>query len=140
MVYEKSCGFVVYKELQGVRSYLIIRASNGEYGFPKGHVEGGETEYETAARELKEETNVEAKVIDGFRHQIEYNLPNKPNVIKRSVYFLGKCTAESIVCQESEVSEAEFVTFETALERLSFEDTKKILKKADSYISTMVSK
>ena len=138
MVYEKSCGFVVYKEHQGERMYLIIRASNGDYGFPKGHVEGNETEYEAAIRELKEETNVEVEIVDGFRHQIEYALPNKPNVIKQSVYFLGKCTAESIVCQESEVSEAAFITFDTALERLSFEDTKKILKKADSYISTMV--
>jgi tRNA nucleotidyltransferase (CCA-adding enzyme) len=122
-----------------MRLYLIVRTTNGEYGFPKGHVEGNETEYETAIRELKEETNLEVQIIDGFRCQTEYKFPNRVDVMKRSVYFLGKCTKNDIVCQESEVSEAMFVPIETALELLSFEDTKRILKEADSYICSMVS-
>lgn len=137
MIYEKSCGFVTYSEKDDVRLYLIIRASNGEYGFPKGHVELNETEYETAIRELKEETNVEVQVIDGFRRQIEYKIPNKANVMKQSVYFLGKCTAVDVVCLESEVSEALFVPIEVALELLSFEDTKNVLKEADLYIDSL---
>ena len=137
MIYEKSCGFVTYSEKDDVRLYLIIRASNGEYGFPKGHVELNETEYETAIRELKEETNVEVQVIDGFRRQIEYKIPNKANVMKQSVYFLGKCTAVDVVCQETEVSEALFVPIEVALELLSFEDTKNILKEVDIYLDTL---
>ena len=137
MIYEKSCGFVAYREKDDIRLYLIIRASNGEYGFPKGHMELNESERETAIRELKEETNVEAQVIAGFRRQIEYKFPNKTNVMKQSVYFLGKCTAVDVVCQESEVSEVLFVPIEAALELLSFEDTKNILKEADIYLDTL---
>ena len=107
----------------------------GTYGFPKGHVEGGETEYETAKRELKEETGVEAEIIDGFRRQIEYKLPGKTDVIKQSVYFIGKCTAFQITPQASEVSEAVFVPLSTALELLTFESTREILKEADTYLS-----
>jgi 8-oxo-dGTP pyrophosphatase MutT (NUDIX family) len=135
MIYEKSCGVIVYKEFWGERLYLIIRSLRGEYGFPKGHVEGGETEYETAKRELKEETGVEAEIIDGFRRQIEYKLPGKTDVIKRSVYFIGKCTAFQITPQASEVSEAVFVPLSTALELLTFESTREILKEADTYLS-----
>lgn len=40
--YRKSCGFVVFKKIQNEIFYLIIRAWNGEYGFPKGHVENNE--------------------------------------------------------------------------------------------------
>ena len=134
MIYEKSCGFVVYKEIQGENYYLIIRNINGEYGYPKGHVENNESEHETAIRELKEETNIEVEIIDGFRYQIEYKFPNKTNVMKRSVYFLGKCLEDDIVCREGEVSEAMFVSFERAIELLPFEDTKKILKEADAYV------
>jgi len=137
MLYEKSCGFVVYMENQDVRSYLVIRSSNGEYGFPKGHVEYNETEYETAIRELKEETNLEVQIIDGFRRQIEYKLPNKADVMKQSVYFLGKCTEENIVCQETEVSEAMFVSLEKALALLSFKNTKEILLDANAYIDSL---
>ena len=137
MHYEKSCGFVAYKEKDDVRLYLIIRASNGEYGFPKGHVELNETEYETAIRELKEETNVEVQIINGFRRQIEYKFPNKVDVMKQSVYFLGRCTEIDVVCQETEVSEVLFVPIEVALELLSFEDTRNILREADMYLDTL---
>ena len=139
MKYIKSCGFVVYKELPDTRLYLVILNSSGEYGFPKGHVEGNETEYETAIRELKEETNLEVQIIDGFRRQIEYKFPNKADVMKKSVYFLGKCIKNDIVRQESEISEAIFVPIETATKLLSFEETKKILKEAEDYICSMTS-
>ena len=137
MRYIKSCGAVVFTRLNNEIHYVIIRQTNGDWGFPKGHMELNETEYETAIRELKEETNVEVQVIDGFRRQIEYKFPNKANVMKQSVYFLGKCTAVDVVCQETEVSEALFVPIEVALELLSFEDTKNILKEADIYLDTL---
>ena len=137
MHYEKSCGFVAYKEKDDVRLYLIIRTSNGEYGFPKGHVELNETEYETAIRELKEETNVEVQIINGFRRQIEYKFPNKVDVMKQSVYFLGRCSEIDVVCQETEVSEVLFVPIEVALELLSFEDTRNILREADMYLDAL---
>ena len=137
MIYIKSCGFVVYKELNDKRLYLIIRTSNGEYGFPKGHVEENETEHETAIRELKEETNIEVQIVDGFLCKIEYKFPNKEDVIKIAVYFIGKCIKDDIVCQETELLEAMFVPIETALELLSFDDTKGVLKEADGYISSL---
>ena len=133
----KSCGFVVYRELQDAREYLIICNSSEEYGFPKGHVEGNETEHETARRELKEETNLEVQIIEGFRRQIEYKFPNKANVMKQSVYFLGKCMKTDIVCRENEILSALFVPMEKALTLLSFEDTKAILKEADAYIHSI---
>ena len=104
MIYIKSCGFVVYKELNDKRLYLIIRTSNGEYG---------------------------------FRRKIEYKFPNKEDVIKIAVYFIGKCIKDDIVCQETEILEAMFVPIETALELLSFDDTKRVLKEADGYISSL---
>lgn len=134
MEYRKSCGFVVFKNFQDEIHYLIIRAWNGEYGFPKGHVENDESEYETAIRELKEETNVEVQILNGFRQQIEYKFPNRENLIKQSVYFLGEWIGNDIKCQEKEVSEAKFVTYVEALELLTFDETKGVLKKAHNFI------
>ena len=136
MEYVTSCGFVPYREVGEERQYLIIHSRNGDCGFPKGHMEPGETEHETAIRELKEETNIEARIIDGFRRQIEYPLPNRENVMKRSVYFLGKCTSDDLVCQECEVAEAAFVPFKQALEALTFEETKEILRDAEAFLNS----
>ena len=91
MKYIKSCGVVVFKRINNINYYLIIKSMNGDIGFPKGHAETDETELETAFRELKEETNVEVELLAGFRYQIEYKIPNMNNVIKQAVYYLGKC-------------------------------------------------
>ena len=134
MRYIKSCGFVAYKRIENVNHYLIIRSLNGDVGFPKGHMESGESELETAIRELKEETGVDVKVIQGFRRQIEYELRRIPDTIKQSVYFLGQCTSDKIICQEAEVAEASFISYEDALKILTFEETKNILKDAEIFI------
>ena len=134
MRYIKSCGFVAYKRIENVNHYLIIQSLNGNVGFPKGHMESGESELETAIRELKEETGVDVKVIQGFRRQIEYELRRIPDTIKQSVYFLGQCTSDKIICQEAEVAEASFISYEDALKILTFEETKNILKDAEIFI------
>ena len=137
MLYEKSCGFVVYKETEAGRQYLIIRGSHGEYGFPKGHTEPGETELETAIRELKEETDLQVQVIGGFRRQIAYQLRANMNITKQAVYFLGKCHDDRITLQESELMEARFLPLDQALAQLSFDMIIRILKEADAYLDSL---
>ena len=134
MKYIKSCGFIVYKTLENVNYYSIIRSINGDVGFPKGHMEIGESEIETATRELKEETNIEVRMVDGFRRQIEYPLPGRADSIKQSVYFLGECITDNIICQEGEVAEAVFLPFSEALSALTFDETKRILRDAEEFI------
>lgn len=135
MRYIKSCGFVAYKQIGNENYYLIIKGNNGDVGFPKGHMEEGESELQTAIRELKEETGVEVEPIDGFRRQIEYDLPRVPDAIKQSVYFLGRCVTEEIILQETEVAEAAFLSYAEALSALTFEETKIILRDAERAIN-----
>lgn len=131
----KSCGFVAFTSVDGKNLYLIIKSHNGDVGFPKGHVEAGESETKTAVRELKEEAGVEVEMLDGFRRSVEYKLPKTKDAIKETVYFLGRCIApEALKRQESEVAEAEFLPYDKALELLTFEETKRILTEAQSFI------
>lgn len=65
---EKSCGTIIVNE----GKVLIIEQSSGFYGFPKGHVEGNETEVETAIRETKEEVNIDVVVDESKRFTISY--------------------------------------------------------------------
>lgn len=136
MRYIKSCGFIVYKAENNENFYLIIKSHNGDVGFPKGHMESGENELQTAIRELKEETGMDVDTIYDFRYQIEYPLPRVHDAMKQTVYFLGKCASDDIIIQETEVASAEFVTYDKAIEKLTFEETKNMLKKANDIINS----
>lgn len=134
MKHVKSCGFVAFKKVNNKNLYLIIKSINGDIGFPKGHTEPGESEIQTAIRELKEETGVEVKVVPKFRRQLEYRLKRSEETIKQSIYFLGECTLDNIVCQQTEVVWADFLCYNDAMKLLTFEETKRVLADAESFI------
>ena len=67
MLHEKSCGAVLFTTEKGIKKFLLVESNY--FGFPKGHVEENETEQETALREIKEETGVDATIIPGFRER-----------------------------------------------------------------------
>jgi 8-oxo-dGTP pyrophosphatase MutT (NUDIX family) len=132
---EKSCGFVAYTRVGEENHYLIIKGINNDVGFPKGHVESGESEIESAVRELREETGVEVEVIDGFRHEIEYKLPRTKDVYKLTVYFLGECRDVSTLArQESELKDARFIPYSEARESLTFDEARRMLDAAEHFV------
>ena len=70
---EKSCGVVLFREEKGEYLFLILHYPGGHWDLPKGHVEEGETEHETANRELLEETGIaDLEFVDGYREEISY--------------------------------------------------------------------
>jgi len=62
---------------------------NGNWGFPKGHIENNETKEETAIREVFEETNVNIRIIPGFERLIKY-IPNEKTFLCFSSIFPHK--------------------------------------------------
>ena len=126
---EKSCGIIVFDK----NKVLMVHHNGGHYSFPKGHVEENETEYETALREVKEETNCEAKIVDGFRNVITYS--PKPNTIKDVVFFVGVALTKEIKPQEEEVSKAWFANIDEALKIVTYDDDKKVLNEAIKFMN-----
>lgn len=123
MTYEKSCGAIVIDN----DKVLVVRHNAGHLGFPKGHVEGNETEVETAIREVKEETGIDIEVDSNYRYTTNYS--PKEGVSKEVVYFLGKAIAKDIKPQYSEVQEVLFMPIEEALNKVDYSDIKEIFKK-----------
>ena len=133
---EKSCGVIPFFKQDGEWRVIIIKQNNGVVGFPKGHVENNETEEETALREVKEETNLTPTIIKGFREEISYYIPEY-DVNKTVVVFVGLIDDISFTKQISEISDIYICSIEEALERINFEDTKKLFKKAIKFINNI---
>ena len=130
---EKSCGAVIYKIDENKRiSFLIVKQKTGNFGFPKGHVEEGETEKETAIREIKEETNIDALVDTNFRMVSTYS-PAK-GIIKDVVFFVATPVSEEVVAQPEEIELAIWCDYYKARRTVNFRQNKVILKNAFNYI------
>ena len=132
MAYEKSCGSVLYRTQNEFRILVIKQAQNGNWSFPKGHVEKGETEEQTAKREVLEEVGIKIDLIDGFRETIRYN--PRPNVEKDVVYFVADSKLQSVRLQKEEVADYKWLRPAQAFKTLTFKNDKDILKKALDFL------
>lgn len=137
MKYEFSCGAVVFSVVKGEPYYVLTVAPDFVCGFPKGHMEGDETEAETALREIKEETGLKPKLIDGFCERIEYDLPKKRDVKKRVTYFLARYDSAKLVVPKRELLGLVRLPFGRAVSAVH-PALKAILEKADGFIRSNV--
>ncbi len=132
--YEKTSGAVLYTEKDNERRYLLVKTKSGHIGFPKGHVEYGETEKESALREIMEETGISAGLVDGFR--MEYTFTTLENTEKTGAFYLAFYEYKKSELQESEIDEEYLLPYEQALERLNWQQDKEILKGAESFLNS----
>ncbi|MBQ9324702.1 MAG: NUDIX domain-containing protein [Clostridia bacterium] len=132
MRYEKSCGAVVFHDTDTQRLYLVEHMLLGHTALCKGHVEGEETEYETAQREILEETGLHVSFVPGFRTLACYSPAE--GVQKEVVYFLARADSIETTPQPEEVSSLEFLPLEEALKAMTYEDDRGILRDADKYL------
>lgn len=96
----KSCGVIPYRQTGDEKEYLMLLQTNGCWSFPKGHMDAGELETETALRELLEETGLTATLIPGARTVSEYDI--RPLTRKQVVLFLGEVHGD-VIPQEKEI-------------------------------------
>ncbi len=136
MNYEKSCGAIVYRKFHGNTEILLIRhIKSGYWSFPKGHVEGDETEAETAMREIKEETNIDVLIDTGFRETVSFS-PRR-DTSKTVVYFVAKALNNDTKPQAEEISEIRWVEIGQALSHLTYDNDKLVVSKAKAFIALM---
>ncbi len=134
--HEKSCGAIVYRTNSPELEILLIKHRyGGHWSFPKGHVEGDETEKETALREVKEETGLTIELQDGFRYAVEY-FP-RPNTKKQVVYFLGFAQDDRTKRQEEEISEIQWVPLRTAHQVVTFRNDKNLIAHAKEFLHVL---
>ena len=126
MKYEKSCGIIpIYIENDEIK-VVLIKQNNGVIGFPKGHVEKGETEKETAIRETKEETGLDIKIISDKRYTQSYIV--KENVHKDVVFFIAKLENNNEKRQVEEIEEILWIDINEVENILTYDSLKELWK------------
>lgn len=128
MKFEKSCGVIVFKEEENDLYVLLVHHNEGHWGIPKGHMEDDESEEETAIREVYEETGIKCEITSDFRETITYLVND--NIQKEVVFFIGKQVGGILTNQENEVQEAVWLEISTAIETITHDDLKQLLKNA----------
>jgi ADP-ribose pyrophosphatase YjhB (NUDIX family) len=110
---------------QGGLSVLLVSSKKepGHWIFPKGHVERGESAKEAALRETEEEAGVEGDLL-GPVGALEFDWHSKRYRVE---YFLIRATAET---NKTDGRSKVWLPYDEALERLTYEDTRKLLRTA----------
>jgi 8-oxo-dGTP pyrophosphatase MutT (NUDIX family) len=133
-LYESSCGAVVFRDIKGDIRYLLIKNKrSAHWGFPKGHIEPGETKTQTAFREVLEETGIHINIFDGFESISQYKIRDK--IEKTVSIFVGTTKDTSTVIQKEEIEDYIWLTYDRAMSLLKFDNDKKILSSAHEFLN-----
>lgn len=132
MLEKISCMAIVIEKTKEKQKVLMLN-NEGEWVFPKGHVESGETYLETAIRELKEETNVTVipswciGQVDEFRFYFD---GEKAVKVIKVFAFVVDVEQQIIFNQEEGFLDGAWVDTDLAIKKLKHDDARNALKRA----------
>lgn len=131
-----SAGIIVFRVNHGQREYLLLHYIGGHWDLAKGKIEGDESKQDAAVRELLEETSLTAKIIDGFEHHLSYHFRHQGSLIEKTVYFfVGELESGRVHLSDEHIGFA-WLSYEDSLKKLTFENAREIIKKAELFLRT----
>jgi len=121
-------GGVVFRVRAETEFLLVTAKQNREHWlYPKGHIEPGETPEACAVREVKEESGVDATIVRVLDDSVLV-LPKGRQVIR---FFLMRYERDEPAAEGREVA---WLPLAAALDRLTFEDTRALLRGAAGFV------
>ncbi len=122
-------GIVYYKD-----KILMLRKKNGDWVLPKGRIEDGETLEETAIREVKEETNVDAIILDyiGITSYSFSNFWTEYQMINKTVswYLMEAKSFDLEPLKDEGFVQAAFIESDKVVRIAKYDDERKVIIKA----------
>jgi 8-oxo-dGTP pyrophosphatase MutT (NUDIX family) len=134
---ERSAGGVVVRGEQGIVIVPTRRGAQGQrvLALPKGHVDPGETPEQTALREVREETGVDAELVERLGDVRYFYQRDGKRIFKRVTFFLLAYRDGSLDDHDDEVEEARWMPLREAAEALSYDGEREMAKRALSAIA-----
>ncbi|KAJ7335142.1 hypothetical protein JRQ81_013083 [Phrynocephalus forsythii] len=146
----RACGLIVFRKLQPVSSppalennieYLLLQTSYGTHHWtpPKGHVDPGEDDLQTALRETQEEAGLDSSqftVLEGFKKELNYTVKGKPKTV---IYWLAEMKdCNTAVRLSSEHQAFRWLTLSEACKLAEYQDMQSVLKEAHQFLCSQV--
>lgn len=133
---EKSAGAIVFRKEKEIR-YLLLHYEAKHWDFPKGHIEKNETDEQTVKREIQEETGIkDVEIVKDFKEKIHYYYKFEGELITKTVmFYLAKTDEDQVKLSFEHIGYA-WLPYEKALSKLTFENAKEILEKANNFLKT----
>jgi bis(5'-nucleosidyl)-tetraphosphatase len=134
---EHSAGAVLFSldSAVGKIEYLLLNYAAGHWDFPKGNIENGEDEIQTARREIQEETGIyDVEFFKGFRNKIEYHYRRNQRLIQKEVIFFLARTSRREVTLSHEHNAYTWLAYEKALALLTYNNAKNVLVEAKLFL------
>lgn len=126
-----AAGCVIFRTTPDGVQILLIFDQYGQWTFPKGHLEAGETAAAAAVREVFEETGISG-TLGPLVQTIFYDVVKKGRTLHKQVdFFVLHTTQSTVTLQASEgISDYRWVDGATAHELLSYDQMKAVLTAA----------
>lgn len=140
IVEEKSFGMIpVFKKSEGGFLFCVIERQGVDWSIPKGKPNAGESEEETARRELQEETGItEIELVPDIAFHQKFDFEHEGIKYHKTVkYFLAFVSNINTKIPEEfkkEVSDIKWLPFEEAKAIISYDNAKVILDQAWDYL------
>ncbi|MCU0649279.1 MAG: NUDIX hydrolase [Gemmatimonadaceae bacterium] len=129
---ETSAGGVVVRLVDGRPRVLLIRDSYRNWGFPKGHLEDGETAADAALREVREETGLADVAMIGAIDTIDWHFRFRGRLVHKTChFFLMKTRHGRTRPQRAEgITACRWVALEEAEAAISYANARDVLRQA----------
>lgn len=130
---ERSAGVLIYRLTSQGPRILVLHYDAGHWDFPKGKLEAGETDIQAALREVAEETAItQVNIQPNWKETLQYVYTREGEHISKTVVFFLGLTPQDQVRLSDEHTAFAWLSPEKAIEQVTFDTAKKILRLAAS--------
>ena len=142
----RAAGFIIYRKTQEIQFLLLQCSQAKHWSPPKGHVDPGESDYETALRETVEESGFSQemlKIIPDFKVELNYQVKSRRTqhelVPKVVTYWLAELMdfEKNVVKLSHEHQDFKWLPLKETCDLSGFKDMNEAFEKSSQKIESL---